>query len=171
MTPTESELLSTAPPARWERLALRVVGPVFVVSALALVPWTGYLFLTLPERHLVAHYDLAWGGFDIMLIVALLATAWGAFRRSRLLPVAASALATLLVCDAWFDTVMAAGPHHRLWAIAMAALVELPLAVCCVWLAFHAQALRAHEIDMRWIRLRRKRLHRELDDRQQAAAR
>ena len=39
----------------------------------------------------------AWAGFDVMLMLALAATAYFAFRRPSYLPIAAGATATLLV--------------------------------------------------------------------------
>jgi hypothetical protein len=43
------------------------------------------------------HYDAAWAGFDVMLVVALASTGYFALRRSRYLATAATA--TLLVVD------------------------------------------------------------------------
>ena len=64
----------------------------------------------------------------------------GMGRRSRYLATAAAATATLLAVDAWFD-VMTTLPGQRLEPVAMAVLVELPLASVCVWLSLHTQQL------------------------------
>ena len=48
------------------------------------------------------HYDAAWAGFDVMLLVALASAGYFALRRSRYLVTGAAAL---LVVDAWFDVV------------------------------------------------------------------
>jgi Flp pilus assembly protein protease CpaA len=85
-------------------------------------------------------YDIAWVGFDIMLLVALASTVYFALRRSRYLATAATASATLLVTDGWFD-VMTSPPGQRGEALALALLVELPLASVCAWLSCHIQQL------------------------------
>jgi hypothetical protein len=72
--------------------------------------------------------------------VALASTGYSALRRSRYLATAATAAATLLVVEAWFD-VMTTLPGQRLQPVALAMLVELPLASVCVWLSFHTLQL------------------------------
>jgi len=125
------------------------VGWVFAVLAALMVPWTAYLALSLPGSHQAAHYDLAWGGFDVGLLAVLAATAVAAVRRSRWLPVSAAALATMLLVDAWFDVVTASTRDELLAALAMAVLVELPLAAVCGWLAVRGQSLLEHRIALR----------------------
>ena len=51
----------------------------------------------------------------------------------------ASWAAALLVVDAWFDVMTSPSGVDRLEAVAMALLIELPLASACVWLTIHAQ--------------------------------
>lgn len=120
------------------RLGPRWVGPVFVVLAVLLIPWTIWLGSALPARHLSEHWGVAWAGFDAMLAVALLSTAVAAMRGTVWLVPMATVTATLLVCDAWFDVVTAA--HGRQFAIALgqAIVLEVPLAVACVWIAVDA---------------------------------
>ena len=55
------------------------------------------------------NYDAAWAGFDVLLTLTLASTAYFALRRSRYLATAASATATLLVVDAWFDVLTTPG--------------------------------------------------------------
>jgi hypothetical protein len=105
-----------------------------------LLPWIAYLAYSLPSRQVSADYDVAWAGFDVMLLVALAGTGYFALRRSRYLATGAAAAATLLVVDAWFD-VMTTLPGQRLEPVALAAGVELPLAAVCVWLSLHTQQL------------------------------
>jgi hypothetical protein len=125
------------------------VGWVFAVLAALMVPWTAYLFIELPPSQRAAHYDLAWGGFDLGLLAVLAATAVAAVRRSRWLPVSAAALATLLVVDAWFDVVTAPTRGELVTAMAMALLVELPLAGVSGWLAVRGQDLLERRIALR----------------------
>ncbi|WP_213450617.1 hypothetical protein [Rhizomonospora bruguierae] len=112
------------------------VAPVFATLAAGTVGWTGYLAATLPRHVLTGHYRLAWVGFDCGLVALLLATAvlaWHGHRRTEL---AAAATGTMLVVDGWFD--IATTPRDGLpGALATAVLVELPLAVLCLWLALH----------------------------------
>ena len=118
----------------------------FALFALILLPWTIYLGCnSLPSRQVSPHYDAAWVGFDVMLVVALASTGYFALRRSRYLATAATATATLLVVDAWFD-VMTSPPGQRLESIALALLIELPLAWLCVWLSYHTQQLTERRI-------------------------
>ena len=105
-----------------------------------MLPWIVFLAYSLPSRQLSADYDVAWAGFNVMLLIALATTGYFAFRRSRYLATAATAAATLLVVDAWFD-VMTTLPDQRLQPVVLAAGVELPLASVCVWLSFHTQQL------------------------------
>ena len=79
---------------------MRLAGPLFALLSILLVPWTVLVALVLPSRQLSPNYDVAWAGFDVFLCVGLGATGYFALRRSRWLPVAAAATATLLVVDA-----------------------------------------------------------------------
>ena len=82
---------------------VRWSGPLFALCSVLLLPWIVYLALTLPARQLSANYDVAWVGFDVMLLGGLASTAYFALRRSRYLSTAATATATFLVVDVWFD--------------------------------------------------------------------
>ena len=50
---------------------------------------------------------------------------------------------TLLVCDAWFDITTSRGTDERLQAIALAIVVELPLAAVCFWIARNIERVMA----------------------------
>ena len=78
--------------------------------AALMVPWTAYLFVVLPRTAPAAHFDLAWGGFDLALLVLLALTGWAAVRRCGGSAAVAGASAALLAADAWFDVVTA--PTH-----------------------------------------------------------
>lgn len=120
---------------------IQILGWLFALCSAVMIPWAIYLSLVLPRRQVARHYDLAWSGFDVGLFVVLALTAFTAVRRSRRLPVVASANAAMLTVDAWFDVVTAPGGQERLASLLMALLVELPLAAVCVWLAVHGQDL------------------------------
>jgi hypothetical protein len=123
---------------------VRWVGPAFVLFSVVMVPWTVYLGYSLPSRQRSPHYDIAWVGFDVMLLVVLASTGWFALRRSRYLAAAAAAAATMLTVDAWFDIMTS--PRRQLpEAIILAVLIEL-LAAVCAWLSYHTQQLEEKRI-------------------------
>jgi hypothetical protein len=113
----------------------RWVVPLFGLGAAVLVPTVVVLVTVLPSTHQSEHWDVAWGGFDVLLALLLLAVALTAWRRSRWLEAAAAGAAVLLCVDAWFDIVTASTNTELIVAVAEAALVELPLAVLCFLLA------------------------------------
>jgi hypothetical protein len=122
------------------------IGVLFAVCAALTLPWTVYLGATLPARQLSRHYDVAWSGFDVMLFAALGATAYAVLRRTPWVGMSAGAAAALLLADAWFDVVTAPDTTALLAALAMALLVELPLAATCLWLCRHANVLAERRI-------------------------
>ena len=131
------------------------VGPLYLIMAISLVPWTIFLAYTLPVRAETRHYDLAWVGFDLMLITALARTAWLSLRRSPFVVNVASASATLLIVDGWFDVTTSPRSDVSL-ALVSALAVELPLAALSLFIATRAQreiartgAVRQHH---RWRR-------------------
>ena len=63
--------------------ALAWIGVPFALFSLILIPWTVYLAGSLPSEQVSTHYDAAWAGFDVMLMVALAATAYFALRQGR----------------------------------------------------------------------------------------
>jgi hypothetical protein len=122
------------------RVIVRWVGPAFIACSVVLVPWTVYLGLSLPSRQLSPHYNIAWVGFDVLLIAALGGTGYFAVRGSRYLAITAAAASALLIVDAWFD-IMTSPRRQILEAIILAAFVELPLAGVCAWLSHHTEHL------------------------------
>lgn len=128
-----------------EARVVRWTGPLFAVFSLIMLPWTIYLALSLPDRQVSAHYDAAWAGFDVMLLVALAMTSYFALRRSRHLATAAAGTAAWLVVDAWFD-VMTSSPSQLPESALLAVAVELPLAAVCVWLSYHTEQLAERRI-------------------------
>jgi hypothetical protein len=150
--PENAVLVDNARVVKW-------AGPAFALFSLILLPWIVYLAYSLPSHRLSADFDVAWAGFDAMLLAALAGTGYFALRRSRYLAAAAAATATLLVVDAWFD-VMTTLPSQRLEPVALAVLVELPLASVCVWLSFHTQLLAERRLVLLLRRSRKTRTRR-----------
>ena len=116
----------------------RWVPPVLALIALGLVPWAIWLTTVLPSHEVADHWDLAWGGFDLLLAAALLATAVAAWRGSPLVEAAAASAGTLLVVDAWFD-LLTSGDRDLPYAIVLAVVAELPLAALCLWIVIDSE--------------------------------
>jgi hypothetical protein len=121
-------------------------GPAFILFSVVLVPWTVFLGFELPDRQESSHYNIAWVGFDVMLLVVLAATGFFALRRSHFLALGATAAATLLVVDAWFDVMTSPPGGQFLESLASAVLIELPLAAVCGWLAYHTEHLEEERV-------------------------
>ncbi|MEU0839358.1 hypothetical protein ABZ370_07785 [Streptomyces sp. NPDC005962] len=108
---------------------------VLLASGVALVPWLYVLARTLPSTAQVAHWNAAWVGLDALEALGLLSTAVLRRRGDDRHRLTAAATGTLLVVDAWFDTVTAASGGELAGAVAMALGAELPLAAVCAALA------------------------------------
>jgi hypothetical protein len=115
---------------RAHRMAWLYTGAVVV-----LLPWIVYLAVSLPKRNLEHLYRFSWVGFDILLVVALARTAYMAFRVDQRVQFAATATATLLIVDAWFDITTSSGRTQVLEALVLAAFIELPAAIFSLYLA------------------------------------
>lgn len=100
-------------------------------GAAALVPWTAYLAVTLPDRYVVRDWTLTWVGFDVILTVMFATTAVLGILRRHLVVLSAAAAGVLLLCDAWFD-VTTANAHDLPSSITLAALVEVPIALLLI---------------------------------------
>ena len=122
-------------PRRWEHRAHQVAAAIAVIVA-GMVPWTTYLALSLPERFVARNWDAAWVGFDAALIALLAFTAWAVWSRRQLMIGATVVAATLLVCDAWFDTVTSLGTRDQAVTLLTAFAGELPLAAFLGWVAW-----------------------------------
>lgn len=108
-----------------------------VVGAFAEILWTTYLAWRLPRHYVVHHWDLAWVGLDVAEILMLLGLAWAAWRQRAVLILFATASATLLLVDAWFD-VTTTGHAGLLESVLVAIIVEVPLALALLWIARRA---------------------------------
>lgn len=117
------------------------VALIFAIAGLGLVPWTLYLAVALPSRHVQqGGYDIAWTGFDVALAALLTATALGVLWRRVWLQGVAAAAALMLLVDAWFDVLSSHSGSERLQAILLAGFAELPSAAICFALAYHVEA-------------------------------
>ncbi|MEV0282438.1 hypothetical protein AB0I22_39640 [Streptomyces sp. NPDC050610] len=138
--PAEIIAFPATPDPRVRRRSRRL-GYVLVGCGLALLPWLFVLALGLPSTTTAAHWSAAWVGLDTLEALALIGTGVLAIRHNRHRAVASGATAALLTVDAWFDVMTAAPGADFATALAMALLVELPLAALCAVLAVRASSI------------------------------
>jgi hypothetical protein len=101
---------------------------LMIGGSIAMVPWLGYLSITLPANYVAHNWTATWVGFDILLVVFMVATALLGYLRRQLVVLAAFTAGVLLICDAWFD-LMTAGPDDLWLSVVTALLIEIPLAI------------------------------------------
>lgn len=111
---------------------------IYICLALVLVPWTIYLAATLPTYHLSSHWDISWVGLDIGITISLLLTGILAKMQSQLVVLSASATASFLIVDAWFDIISSRNGLELNEATVLAIFIELPLALISFLLAYKA---------------------------------
>jgi len=94
----------------------RVRLELMIGGSLGLIPWIGFLALTLPDSYAARNWSATWVGFDVRLVVLMVTTAILGWQRRHLLILSAVATGVLLICDAWFD-IMTAAPDDvwRRW--------------------------------------------------------
>jgi len=103
-----------------------------IFACVVLGGWIIVLGLTLPRRYVAAHWNLAWIGFDLALLTGLASTAWAAWRRRAVVVLFATATATLMFADAWFDVTTARS--RDLWvSVLQAVFVEVPFAIFLIY--------------------------------------
>ena len=113
----------------------RSAGVLFAALGVLLLPWALWLGYSLPERKVAHHWDLAWAGFDVVLSVALLGTAFALLTGRPVGRSFAAATGALLLADAWFDVVTSEAGRDRWLAVSLALVGEIPLAILCFALA------------------------------------
>ena len=123
------------------RAHVRWLPAVLAAAALALVPFLVIVPVLLPKVQTAYHLQLAWGGLDVLEVIALAATGFALHRRSAFVVVPATVTGTLLVCDAWLNIVPSTGLAFY-EGVAMG-VIELPLAALGFWVAARKSAWAA----------------------------
>ncbi len=119
------------------RRRARRVAIIYGAGAAIVVGWAAYLGLSLPDRNIARHWNVAWVGLDCLIVLALAYTAWRGGHNDRRVVIPAVATATLLVVDAWMDITTAA--RADLWqSILLAVALEIPLAALSLLVARRA---------------------------------
>lgn len=117
-------------PGSTRRRKLFLLGTI--VCCVVLAVWIGVLAVTLPRYYRAGGWRGAWVGFDLAELVAFAATAWAAWRGRQVLIICLTVLATLLLCDAWFDVTLNVRTSGFQVSLLSALLIEIPLAVIAI---------------------------------------
>jgi hypothetical protein len=117
-------------PGSTQRRKLFLLGTI--VCCVALAVWIGVLAVTLPRYYRAGGWRGAWVGFDVAELAAFAATAWAAWRGRQALIMCLTVLATLLLCDAWFDVTLNLRTSGFLVSLLSALVIEIPLAVIAI---------------------------------------
>jgi hypothetical protein len=112
------------------------VSTVYLFLAVVLVPWTIYLAISLPRRHVQPHWDVLWVGLDIGILILFLLTGVLASIKSRLVIISLSATASFLLVDSWFDIASAKAGYQFEQSLSLALFIEIPLAILGYYLAY-----------------------------------
>lgn len=115
---------------KWDLLLVLIIAGCILLAA-----WIGYLAVSLPAFYHTKSWRGAWVGFDIAELVVFAITGWAAWRRRQILIICLIVLATLLLCDAWFDVVLNNRTAGFLSSLLSALLVELPVALLALFVA------------------------------------
>jgi hypothetical protein len=108
------------------------------ITAIALIPWTVGVATQLPDLALAHHWNTAWVGLDVAIAIGLALTTWLSHRRNPRSALVATATATLMCTDAWFDVCTSAPGSPFAYAAAEGA-IELVVAAACLFIG-----LRSH---------------------------
>lgn len=133
-----ADLLPSSELARLRRVRLVLM----TGAVIGMIPWTVYLSITLPDKYIANNWPATWVGFDILLLLFMVATAVLGLLRRQLLVLTAFTTGILLLCDAWFD-VMTATPSDRWLSVLTALLAEAPLAIILITGALRVLRLTA----------------------------
>ncbi len=128
-TPCPPSVPGMAPSASWVDHHAPRLGRLLFAGAALLLPWAALLAAVLPSTTETRRWATAWVGLDVMQVIGLAVTGWLLARRRPTVSLAAGTTAGLLLVDAWFDVATSAAGRDYAMALALAALVEVPLAV------------------------------------------
>jgi hypothetical protein len=114
---------------RWAVILYGVMGIVFI-------PWIILLAKDLPSRHLSTHWSTLWVGFDIMELIAIVTSFYFMLRRKVWVIISATALATLLIGDAWVD-ILTSKPGKQIDEAFLSGIIEVTLSLMTLRLVYH----------------------------------
>ena len=111
-------------------------GLFYMTAAAILIPWTVYLSMTLPTRQITHYWDIVWEGFDCLVILMLVSTAYFIAKKSIWVMLSASSLGTCLIIDSWFDVLTSKRGIDLIHSVLLAFFIELPVAILSLYFAF-----------------------------------
>ncbi|HET9098258.1 MAG TPA: hypothetical protein VFN51_01430 [Candidatus Saccharimonadales bacterium] len=114
----------------------RWASALYAVLAVLFVPWIVILAEYLPSRHIDRNWDALWVGFDLLILIAMVLTIYFMLKRRIWVIMSATALATLLLVDIWFD-IMTAKPGREQDSAILMGIVEITLSLLTFWLVYH----------------------------------
>jgi hypothetical protein len=126
---------------KWDLLLVVIIGGCILLAA-----WIGYLAVSLPSFYRAGSWRGAWVGFDLAELFMFAVTGWAAWKRRQILIICLIVLATLLLCDAWFDVVLDARTSGFLSSLVSALVIEVPIAVIAVLVARRLQRLTIGQV-------------------------
>jgi hypothetical protein len=100
-------------------------------AAVVLAPWSIGVATRLPHSAVARHWNIAWAGLDIAIMAGLALTSWLGRRRDRRAALTATATASLMCADVWFDLCTSGSGSPFACAVAEAA-AELTVAAACL---------------------------------------
>jgi hypothetical protein len=104
--------------------------------AVVLVPWIVILAEYLPSRHLSNHWATLWVGFDVLELIAIVVTFYFMIKKTIWVVMSATALATLLIGDAWVD-ILTSRPGRELQESIFSGFIEIGLSLMTFRLVYH----------------------------------
>ena len=111
----------------------RRIAFILLVAALSISGIIIFLFIDLPENYRATNWDIAWVGFDIILLLTILLTLWALFNHKQIAIVASSMSGTILIIDTWFDIVTSQPGRDFYIALVTGLLLEIPFALTLFW--------------------------------------
>lgn len=118
--------------------AQRLFPYLLLAAGLIELPWLTFLATQLPPATNGVSWSYFWVLLDALEAAGLILTGLLYRRHNPRLALFALPTAALLVIDAYVDTTTTTG-HEHLAAIAMATLIELPLAAATLYAAHHSR--------------------------------
>jgi len=100
---------------------------LFFFATIILLLWSLLLSYRLPPSFTVHQWLFVWVGFDLAMASLLAITGVSLLRRSPSAPLFACVVATMLLCDSWFDLTTAWG-SHKFPASLLFAVIEISAA-------------------------------------------
>jgi hypothetical protein len=123
-----------------------------LLSCLGLSGWVIYLSLSIPASYSTSSWRVAWVGFDIGMLMDLVAATLSVWRKKASAVIYLGVLGAALIIDAWFDIATSSGVDLQ-QAILLAILLEGPIAIFLFWVSHKMLRRIAHGIALGEIEL------------------